>query len=73
MSQILDDLFFIVIGMSRQHMKKTDNEVITDLTSSNFPAWVMKIEISANLLAILLTRGRHCSTVGLYIPKGIPR
>ena len=56
---------FMVIGMSKQLMKYTAKDASTDLTSKTFPAWVMKVEIPANLLAILLTIGKHYSTVGL--------
>ena len=59
--------------MSKQHMKKIGTEARTDFTRSSLPACVIKVAIRAKLFATLLTIGRHCSTVGLYNPKGNPR
>jgi len=61
------------LGRDRVHMWKVGRAESTAFVSSSFLAWERKVEVQANLLSHLETRGRKSSILGLVIPRGRPR
>jgi hypothetical protein len=53
-----------------QKVAKAEN---TELVNWSLPAWFKKVEVAANLLSHLLTRGEKLMTFGFVKPRGNPR
>jgi hypothetical protein len=62
----------IVLGNSREHIKKVGSEEKTALVSSSLPAWFKNDEMLESLLSHLVTSGRNSYTFGFVKPKGKP-
>lgn len=54
-------------------MQKVGKAEKTEFVSWSLPAWLRKVEVAANLLSHLLTRGEKSMTLGLVRLKGSPK
>jgi hypothetical protein len=59
--------------MAKVLMQKVGKAKKTEFVSWSLPAWLRKVEVAANLLSHLLTRGEKSMTLDLVRLKGSPK